>query len=422
MNKFVNTPELKKPHPQTQPPPTDWFSLAQFGCSSAVFSFFIILSFGMIVFSIFRWGTPEVMGRLILASGLGLISFLALLSVLFSSAKVFNKPVVFPDRWPNFRKNIHPTRSFWLIPLLLALGFWAEQGGTTRQLWILPFHVLTVGWIALCLAWLGIRGLPKGSNQRIWGMVLSGLVLAPFIIGIIELLALVLGILLVVVNMFNGSALAGKLYTLGYYFQNFEPGSEITTGMLEALNQPEFLTGALIFIAGVVPLIEEALKPVGILLLGGRDIDPKKGFVYGLISGAAFGITETVFAITSIEMWSASIILRFGGSVIHAALSGLMGWALVMAWKERRFLRLGAAYLLAAVYHGLWNGAAILVSFASFQVKSPIVPSYIMGTAPIFFVALIILGLAFIYMSNKFLNGLTGNEPDGLNIESGETL
>lgn len=421
MNELVNTPELENPHPQTQPPPTDWFSLAQFGCSSVVFLFLIIFSFGMIVFNIIYW-TPEVMGRLMLAGGLGLISFLALLSALFSSAKVFNKPIVFPDWWSNFRKNIHPTRSFWLIPLLLALGFWAEQGGTARQLWILPFHVLIVGWIALYLAWLGIRGLPKGSNQRIWGMVLSGLVLAPFIIGITELLALVLGLLLVVVNMLNNSALAGKLYTLGYYFQNFEPGSEITTRMLEALNQPEFLAGALIFIAGVVPLIEELLKPVGILLLGGRDIDPKKGFVYGLISGAAFGITETVFAVTSIEMWSVSMMLRFGGSVIHAALSGLMGWALVMTWKERRFLQLGAIYLLAAVYHGLWNGAAILVFFASFQVKSPIVPSYVVGAASIFFVALIILGLVFIYMSNKFLNGLAGNEPDSLNIESGETL
>ena len=40
-----------------------------------------------------------------------------------------------------------------------------------------------------------------------------------------------------------------------------------------------------------------------------------------------------------------------------------MGWALVLAWRKRRYLNLALTYLVVVAVHGAWNGLAILSAF-----------------------------------------------------------
>jgi hypothetical protein len=44
-----------------------------------------------------------------------------------------------------------------------------------------------------------------------------------------------------------------------------------------------------------------------------------------------------------------------------------VGWALVSAWSQRRYLRLLLTYALAVFIHGLWNGMAVLSIVPSLQ-------------------------------------------------------
>jgi hypothetical protein len=42
-----------------------------------------------------------------------------------------------------------------------------------------------------------------------------------------------------------------------------------------------------------------------------------------------------------------------------------MGAAIVLAWRERHYLRFIGTYFLAVVLHGLWNAAALLFAFST---------------------------------------------------------
>ncbi len=46
--------------------------------------------------------------------------------------------------------------------------------------------------------------------------------------------------------------------------------------------------GVLAVISGIVPLIEEILKPIALWSLVGKDLTDQEGFVAGLLSGAGF--------------------------------------------------------------------------------------------------------------------------------------
>jgi hypothetical protein len=52
-----------------------------------------------------------------------------------------------------------------------------------------------------------------------------------------------------------------------------------------------------------------------------------------------------------------------GTAVIHILNTGMVGWALVLAWREGRYLRLGITYLGAVLVHALWNSLALSAAF-----------------------------------------------------------
>ena len=54
------------------------------------------------------------------------------------------------------------------------------------------------------------------------------------------------------------------------------------------------------------------------------------------------------------------VIARLGTTLVHILTAGLTGWALILAWREGRYIRLGLTYLTAVAIHALWNGLVIL--------------------------------------------------------------
>jgi hypothetical protein len=57
--------------------------------------------------------------------------------------------------------------------------------------------------------------------------------------------------------------------------------------------------------------------------------------------------------------WLLLLAMRAGTATMHIADSALMGWALVSAWRERRFLRLALVYGAIILVHGAWNFLAL---------------------------------------------------------------
>lgn len=78
-----------------------------------------------------------------------------------------------------------------LMPLVLLAG--NQVAGQEKISWMIlpPLHVLAVVIPIFWLVVMGLRGLPRSSGQRSWGLFGAGLSLAPALILILELALLV---------------------------------------------------------------------------------------------------------------------------------------------------------------------------------------------------------------------------------------
>jgi len=63
--------------------------------------------------------------------------------------------------------------------------------------------------------------------------------------------------------------------------------------------------------------------------------------------------------------WASLLFTRIGTGLLHITTSALMGAAIVLAVRQRRYLRLLTTYILAVTLHGLWNISAILYTFSN---------------------------------------------------------
>jgi hypothetical protein len=135
--------------------------------------------------------------------------------------------------------------------------------------------------------------------------------------------------------------------------------------LLPYLSQPAVIFSITSFVAVLIPLLEELVKPVGLWLLAGRAMSPTLGFSAGALSGAAFALVESLGFTSSAEDWAVLAFMRIGTGFVHIAASALVGWGLGAAWSQKRYLHLGLAYLSAVALHGSWNGLSVLSAAAS---------------------------------------------------------
>jgi uncharacterized membrane protein YiaA len=120
----------------------------------------------------------------------------------------------------------------------------------------------------------------------------------------------------------------------------------------------------LAYIAILVPALEEIFKPLGVWLLAGKLESPAQGFALGALSGAGYALIETIGVSNQTVEWASLLFSRIGTGLLHITTSALMGAAIVLAWRERRYLRLIGTYFLVVLLHGLWNTFAMLFTFS----------------------------------------------------------
>jgi hypothetical protein len=109
----------------------------------------------------------------------------------------------------------------------------------------------------------------------------------------------------------------------------------------------------------VAPASEEALKGLGVLLLGYRCPGRAQAFAWGVAGGAGFALAEGLFnGALGLQNWGLTIVMRAATAVIHAVGGGLTGLGWQSLLTTRRPWRALGFYLYAVALHGLWNAAA----------------------------------------------------------------
>lgn len=306
-------------------------------------------------------------------------------SFMIAASLAFAGVLVLPSAWYAWKRFTFPgsepvpqpeRRWFALILTLLVLvlvagalllGNWVSQNNRLAWLLLPPLNIIATGLPALWLVYIGTRGLLSASPSRRWGVFASGLVLGPGIILILELLVLIgIGILAKLWTVLDPN-IAIQFNSLVFSLQNGAPNQDaILRTLLPFLQHPGVLLVAFAFISLIVPMIEEAFKPIGVWFLAGQKLTPAQGFAYGILSGAGFGLFENLGNTSAGgETWAILASTRISTLLLHSLSAGLVGWALASAWSQKRYLRLGITYAFAVFLHGLWNGMAVLGSVSS---------------------------------------------------------
>lgn len=364
-------------------------------------------------------------GLLVWAS---LLSALLLVPVFWLS---FNRlagkpaPALLDGQRPHVRVILRVSLLAW--PLVLALG-WLVAGRPGLAVWLLgPINILAAGIPVVWIYALAQRRLEAGPIERKWRIFGFSLTVSPVVIVLAEVLALaVLGIaalVLVLVLASLNPSFSQELETLVQQISASQDVEVILQLLEPYLMRPVVIFGALAVLSGIIPLIEEILKPLALWGLAGRDLTDQEGFVAGLLSGAGFALLENLLYFTNIltaEGWLFMVIGRAGTGVLHMFSSGLVGWALARAWRSGKWPFLGGMTLLAVAFHGLWNAFALLGGLG---------PSLVYGTNPtlgqqlLFYLPLILLFLievsALVLINRHFRKDQSLSESADL-LESGD--
>lgn len=293
--------------------------------------------------------------------------------------------------------TFHPRRSGWLwmaFALLLVAGMVASLLDAPPPLMAL-FYALTMlllPALVLTLVGWGLRG--RGVS---WSDVNGGL-LAGALLGTGT--ALVIEIIMVVF-------LAVGLFALGVLPPEWlrQAPQALTNGevpfptgvedLLEWLT-PSLLLVGLAFVGGLVPLVEEVTKTLGVGLAGfWIRPSPARAFLLGVASGAGFALAENMLnGIFVGPLWGLGVLARLAATVMHCATGGLMGWGWGQWWAGRRPWRLPLAFVGAVTLHGLWNACSVGLALIGLSVLARADDMVWVGMAGL--LVLILLGLLFL--------------------------
>jgi RsiW-degrading membrane proteinase PrsW (M82 family) len=131
------------------------------------------------------------------------------------------------------------------------------------------------------------------------------------------------------------------------------------TELISLARHPAVIILALLVFAVAVPLIEEAVKAIGVGLMGYRHPSLPQAVLWGLAGGAGFAFAEGLLnSISGLDFWPLSVSVRTGATLLHCFTGALMGLAWYNILAQRRWGRGLALYGASVAAHGLWNALA----------------------------------------------------------------
>jgi hypothetical protein len=315
--------------------------------------------------------TQQDLTIFVAAAGAFLTGVLVLPSAWYALLRLIDKPVVSPA-WATRLSDQPLPLILALIVLLVTLFAGNFVANDLRIAWLLlpPLQLLAVGLPVYIFSTLGRWKLSAGSPQRNWGIFSAGLVLGPAIILVLEVLAGIGFVLLGILYISLRPDLQQELILLAGRINAAGRSPEAMLKILEPyLFNPLVIATLFAFISVVVPLIEEAFKPIGAWFVAGSHLTAAQGFAAGLLSGTGYALFENLALSNAGSDWAVTLIGRIGTGLLHITTAGLTGWALITAVNERRYLRLAFVYLVSVVIHGLWNVLALVSALATLDLS-----------------------------------------------------
>ncbi len=240
--------------------------------------------------------------------------------------------------------------TFWLFVLLylgvIGAGYvlHVQRMDVTNQL-LTIFLILMAGLMpALAVLALGNRRLrfPKGARwptswRRFALAIVSGATLGIVVAGVLELvftLALVHG-------------------------QSVDPYLCLTRPDAPQCQNPQIYQLLLIAVAIIAP-VEEAVKPLAVVILIGRVRSAAEAFVLGLSCGIGFDLIETSgYISSSYNDWLNTALVRTGAGLLHGLGAAMvaLGWYYLTHPCRRRLPKSLGCWLYAVAQHAIWNGS-----------------------------------------------------------------
>ena len=163
------------------------------------------------------------------------------------------------------------------------------------------------------------------------------------------------------------------------------------------LSNPLVFMLALLFFSGFTPVIEETAKSLATWAVFDRLDSPAQGFVVGALSGAGFGLLESLLASASPDpSWASTLLVRGGSTMMHIMAASLTGWGIASFRASRRVERVLGAYAAAMFLHSLWNASVVLIAFGSVRLATNVSATDILGTAMTFSGATILIALCIV--------------------------
>jgi len=311
-------------------------------------------------------------------------------------------------------KNWHILILILGIALALVIGYLVAKIDLVNWL-ILP--IVTIPAVALpilLILSLGIHDIQLGPRWRAWGIFGLGMTLGPILLVFIEIFILFVIVMLAIVYLISQPGLTSQLENLTNQLNHVQGNPQAILNVLTpyALNTKVIMI-VLLFIAGFVPLAEELIKPIGVWIFANKLDSPTQGFALGALSGAAYGLVETLGSSEQTALWAPLLFTRIGTSLLHITTTGLMGWGIALAFKQRQYLKLFLLYLCSSALHGSWNASVILYSYSLFAKEQT--PVSLLGRlGPYMFaiaISVIVILLLILILTNKRFNQKQNDAP-----------
>ena len=176
----------------------------------------------------------------------------------------------------------------------------------------------------------------------------------------------------------------------------------------------------LLYVAVLVPFVEEGLKTLVVAFIDPRRTRLADALLWGMSAGAGFALFENLFNTSAaLSLWTMTVILRIGATIMHVANGATMGRGWYAARVERRWSRLFITYIVCVFFHAAWNAAALLLSTsATFYLDNQSAPLATSLPAASLMIALFVvlfvlasLGLVWIVYSVRSAQSLLQPQP-----------
>ncbi len=327
-------------------------------------AFVLLISFGLGVNSIIGLFTDGIdpAGGMISSFAFGFEFIILILSFWFVLQKTMGRDQA--DQPFKF-----PFAGWQIIAGINIVIFAAVIGGITAYTeiawlnWIIlpALTILVIVPPIWMLFGIGTNGIDLGPRWRFFSVLGLGMTVGPILMIILEIILLVVIIMAGFIYLaVQKPDLFQEIINLTQQLQNETNPDFILNSVAPYVANSAVIATLLGYIAFLVPMIEELLKPLAVWIFAKKIESPAQGFAMGMLSGGAFALLESLNASGDGSVsWPVIVSIRAGTSLLHMTASGLVGWGIVSAFQEKKAGRFFAAYFSAVAIHGIWNACAV---------------------------------------------------------------